>query len=87
MNIQIPELLPRATEHIKEMVEIIKTLVDDAAFEQYKELYGQTILCGYARIDGWAVGIVANNRKIVKSKKGEGTTFTIVFNNIADSHT
>lgn len=55
-----------------DMLEIIKRLVDDSEFEQYKEMYGQTILCGYGRIDGWSVGIVANQRKVVKAKKGKG---------------
>ncbi len=52
-----------------DVIEIIDRLVDADSFEQYKELYGKTILCGYARIDGWAVGIVANNRQVVKAKK------------------
>src|SRR5690606_20060537 len=54
-----------------DMLEVIERIVDESAFEQFKKDYGQTILCGYARIDGWAVGIVANQRKIVKTKKGE----------------
>ena len=41
------------------------------SFEQYKKDFGKTILCGFGRIDGWAVGVVANNRQIVKNKKGE----------------
>ena len=53
------------------MMEIIERLVDNSEFEAYKDGYGQTILTGYARIDGWAVGIVANQRKVVKTKKGE----------------
>jgi acetyl-CoA carboxylase carboxyltransferase component len=53
------------------MREIIKRLVDDSAFEEYKEGYGQTILTGYARIDGWAVGIVANQRTLVKTTKAK----------------
>jgi 3-methylcrotonyl-CoA carboxylase beta subunit len=52
-----------------DVTEIIERLVDAGSFDQYKELYGKTILCGYARIDGWAVGIVANNRMVVKAKK------------------
>ncbi|MFI5222590.1 MAG: acyl-CoA carboxylase subunit beta, partial [Bacteroidia bacterium] len=52
-----------------DVIEIIDRLVDAGSFDQYKELYGKTILCGYARVDGWAVGIVANNRQIVKAKK------------------
>ena len=53
------------------MKELILRLVDNSEWEEYKEGYGQTILTGYARIDGWAVGIVANQRKVVKTRKGE----------------
>jgi acetyl-CoA carboxylase carboxyltransferase component len=52
-----------------DVMEIIERLVDAGSFDPYKELYGKTIICGYARIDGWAVGIVANNRLVVKAKK------------------
>lgn len=52
-----------------DVLEIIERLVDAGSFDPYKELYGKTITCGYARIDGWAVGIVANNRLVVKAKK------------------
>jgi acetyl-CoA carboxylase carboxyltransferase component len=66
------------------MVEVIERLVDDSVFEQYKELYGKSLLCGYARIDGWAVGIVANQRKIVKSKKGEMQMGGVIYSDSAD---
>lgn len=65
-------------------LEIIERLVDNSEFEQYKEHYGQTILCGYARIDGWAVGIVANQRLVVKSKKGEMQLGGVIYNDSAD---
>ena len=50
---------------------IIKLLVDDSKFNGSKSDYGKTIVCAYARIDGWSVGIVANQRQVVKTKKGE----------------
>jgi acetyl-CoA carboxylase carboxyltransferase component len=53
-----------------DMREILARLVDNSDFDEYKALYGKTLLCGYARIDGWAVGIVANQRLVVKAKKG-----------------
>jgi 3-methylcrotonyl-CoA carboxylase beta subunit len=65
-------------------LEIIERIVDNSEFEQYKELYGKTILCGYARIDGWAVGIVANTRKTVKSKKGELQIGGVIYSDSAD---
>jgi 3-methylcrotonyl-CoA carboxylase beta subunit len=67
-----------------DMVEIIERLVDDSEFEQFKEDYGKTIICGYGRIDGWAIGIVANQRKIVKSKKGEMQLGGVIYNDSAD---
>lgn len=67
-----------------DIVDIIERIVDDSAFEQFKEDYGKTIVCGYARIDGWAVGIVANQRKIVKSKKGEMQMGGVIYNDSAD---
>lgn len=64
-------ILPKSRAEQYDMREIIKRLVDDSAFEEYKEGYGQTILTGYARIDGWAVGIVANQRTLVKTTKAK----------------
>jgi len=64
--------------------EIISRLVDDSEFDEYKELYGQSIICGYGRIDGWAVGIVANQRKVVKSKKGEMQMGGVIYSDSAD---
>ncbi len=61
-------ILPKARSEQYDMKEIIERLVDNSEFEEYKAGYGQTIITGYARIDGWAVGIVANQRKIVRSK-------------------
>jgi acetyl-CoA carboxylase carboxyltransferase component len=70
-----------------DVIEIIKRLVDNSEIEQYKEEYGKTIITGYARIDGWAVGIVANNRKVVKSKKGEMQLGGVIYNDSADKAT
>ncbi len=64
--------------------EIIKRLVDHSEFEEYKEGYGKTIITAYARIDGWAVGIVANNREVVKSKKGEMQFGGVIYSDSAD---
>ena len=64
--------------------EIIKRLVDGSTFDEYKKLYGQSIICGYGRIDGWAVGIVANQRKVVKSKKGEMQMGGVIYSDSAD---
>ncbi|MEP1890813.1 MAG: carboxyl transferase domain-containing protein, partial [Cyclobacteriaceae bacterium] len=53
--------------------EVIKRMVDESEFEEYKKDYGKTLVCGYARVDGWSVGIVANQRKVVKAKKSGGS--------------
>jgi 3-methylcrotonyl-CoA carboxylase beta subunit len=67
-----------------DMVDVIERLVDNSEFEQFKQDYGKTIVCGYARIEGWAVGIVANQRKIVKNKKGEMQMGGVIYNDSAD---
>ena len=67
-----------------DMLEIIERIVDASDFDQFKQDYGKTILCGYARIDGWAVGIVANQRTIIKNKKGEMQLGGVIYNDSAD---
>mgnify|MGYP001121934234 FL=1 len=85
-------ILPKERNAQYDMLEIIKRLVDKSEFEQYKEGYGKTILTGYARIDGWAVGIVANQRKLVKttSSKTKPTEMQfggVIYNDSADKAT
>jgi len=80
-------ILPKERNAQYDMLQIIKRLVDNSEFEQYKEGYGKTILTGYARIDGWAVGIVANQRKLVKTKKGEMQFGGVIYNDSADKAT
>ncbi len=81
---EIYSILPADRTKPYDMVEIIERMVDNSEFDQYKKGYGQTILCGLARIDGWAVGIVANQRKIVKSKKGEMQMGGVIYSDSAD---
>ncbi len=66
------------------MVDLIKCIADAGSFDEFKEEYGKSIVCGYARVDGWAVGIVANQRLIVKSKKGEMQMGGVIYNDSAD---
>ncbi|MGB0888172.1 MAG: acyl-CoA carboxylase subunit beta [Vicingaceae bacterium] len=77
-------ILPDTRDKPYDIKNIISSLVDDSEFDEYKEAYGQTIVCGYARIDGWAVGIVANQRKVVKSKKGEMQFGGVIYSDSAD---
>lgn len=66
---------------------LIKCLVDESKITEYKKDYGKTIICGYARIDGWAVGIVANNRQVVKNGKGEMQFGGVIYSDSADKAT
>lgn len=81
---EIYSLLPADRVKPYDMREIIKRLVDNSEFEEYKPLYGKTVICARARIDGWAVGIVANQRSIVKSKKGEMQMGGVIYSDSAD---
>jgi len=81
---EIYGLLPADRAKPYDMMEIINRLVDNSEFEPYKDLYGQTLICGLARIDGWAVGIVANQRKIVKSKKTGMQMGGVIYSDSAD---
>jgi 3-methylcrotonyl-CoA carboxylase beta subunit len=81
---EIYGLIPSEREKPYDMRDIIRRLVDHSEFDEYKELYGQTIICGVGRIDGWSVGIVANQRKVVKSKKGEMQIGGVIYTDSAD---
>ena len=81
---QIYDLVPEDRVKPYDMREIIRRLVDGSELEEYKALYGQSLICALARIDGWAVGLVANQRKIVKSKKGEMQMGGVIYSDSAD---
>jgi acetyl-CoA carboxylase carboxyltransferase component len=80
-------ILPKSRAEPYDMREIIKRIVDESLFEEYKKEYGKTILTGYARIDGWAVGIVANQRTLVKTKSGEMQFGGVIYSDSADKAT
>jgi len=77
-------LMPYERVKPYDMLDIIKRIVDNSEFDEYKALYGKTLLCGFARVDGWAVGIVANQRKVVKTKKGEMRMGGVIYSDSAD---
>jgi acetyl-CoA carboxylase carboxyltransferase component len=81
---EIYGILPADRVKPYDMRDIIERLVDNSEFEEYKELYGKSIICGTARVDGWAVGIVANQRKMVKTKKGEMQMGGVIYSDSAD---
>ena len=80
-------ILPKSRADQYDMYDIIKRLVDNSEYDEYKAGYGKTIITAYARIDGWAVGIVANQRKLVKTKKGEMQFGGVIYNDSADKAT
>ncbi len=84
---EIYGILPENRESPYDMREILKRLLDHSEFEEYKQLFGQSIICGLGRIEGWAVGIVANQRKVVKSKKGEMQVGGVIYSDSADKAT
>ena len=77
-------ILPKDRTKPYNMKEIIKRLVDKSEFEEYKEDYGKSIICCYARLDGWAVGIVANQREMIKTNKGEMQFGGVIYSESAD---
>lgn len=80
-------LLPDTRDKPYNMKDILLRLLDDSEFEEYKVEYGQSIICGLGRIDGWAVGIVANQRKVIKSGKGEMQFGGVIYSDSADKAT
>jgi 3-methylcrotonyl-CoA carboxylase beta subunit len=81
---EIYGMLPSERVKPYDTLEIIRRLVDDSEFDEYKALYGKTLICGLARIDGWAIGIIANQRKVVKTKKGEMQMGGVIYSDSAD---
>ncbi len=81
---EIYGVLPEDSSKQYDTYELITRIIDDSDFDEYKPEYGKTIICGYARIDGWAVGIVANQRIVIKSKKGEMQFGGVIYSDSAD---
>ena len=84
---EIYGIIPKNRADQYDTYEIIKRLVDKSEFDEYKAGYGKTIITAYARIDGWAVGIIANQRKLVKTKNGEMQFGGVIYNDSADKAT
>ncbi len=81
---EIYGIFPSATHKPYDVKDIIERLVDGSKFTEYKKGYGKTLVCGYGRIDGWSVGIVANQRELVKTKKGEMQFGGVIYSDSAD---
>jgi len=84
---EIYGILPESREKPYDIHDIILRLLDNSEFTEYKAGYGKTIVCGYGRIDGWSVGIVANQRKIIKTKTGEMQFGGVIYSDSADKAT
>lgn len=81
---EIPNIFPEDRNKPFDTYQLIDCLVDADSFTEFKNGYGQTLITGYARIDGWSVGIVANQRKIVRSKQGEMQIGGVIYSDSAD---
>jgi len=81
---EIYGIIPKDRDKPYEMREILERLVDDSLLREYKAHYGKTLICAYARIDGWAVGVIANERKMVKTGKGEMQLGGVIYSDSAD---
>ena len=84
---KIYSILPKKSTQPYNSYELIDSLVDDNSIDEYKKEYGQTIITCYAKIDGWSIGIVANQRNIVKSKNGEMQFGGVIYGDAADKAT
>ncbi len=84
---QMYGIFPSEATKPYDMVKLLECIVDESELVQYKKDYGKTIICAYARIDGWSVGIVANQRKVVKNKKGEMQFGGVIYSDSADKAT
>lgn len=82
--VELLDILPDDRTKAYDMNEILECIIDKDSFTEFKKGYGQTVITGYARIDGWSVGIVANQRKITKTKKGEMQIGGVIYSDSAD---
>ena len=81
---EIYGIIPKERDQPYEMREVLERIVDDSFLREYKNSYGKTLICAYARIDGWSVGIIANERKVVKNGKGEMQLGGVIYSDSAD---
>ena len=81
---EIYGIIPEKRDKPYKVRELISRLVDKSEFDEYKAGFGQSIICGLARVEGWAVGIVANERQVIKSKSGEMQFGGVIYSDSAD---
>lgn len=78
------DLFPDDRNKPYDMYQVLNGIIDNSSFTEYKKGYGQTLITGYARIDGWSVGIVANQRTVVRNKQGEMQIGGVIYSDSAD---
>lgn len=81
---EIYGILPAERNKPYDTYQLLARILDKSELDEYKEGYGKTIICGYARINGWAVGVVANQRSVVKTAKGEMQVGGVIYSDSAD---
>ncbi len=81
---EIYDILPVDRNRPYDMMQVLECIIDEGSFTEFKKGYGQTLITGYARIDGWSIGIVANQRKVVRSKSGEMQIGGVIYSDTAD---
>ncbi|MGA9115647.1 MAG: carboxyl transferase domain-containing protein [Bacteroidota bacterium] len=81
---EIHGILPAERSKPYDMYEVLARLLDGGEMDEYKAGYGRTLITGYGRMDGWAVGIVANQRAVVKTRKGEMQVGGVIYSDSAD---
>jgi len=84
---EIYGILPDDPSKQYDMYEVIARIIDDSSLDEYKAGFGKTLITGYARIDGWAVGIIANQRSVVKTETGEMQFGGVIYSDSADKAT
>jgi 3-methylcrotonyl-CoA carboxylase beta subunit len=77
-------ILPSDRTKPYDVYEVLARIIDGGDLDEYKPGYGKSIVTGYARVEGWAVGIVANQRSVVKTKKGEMQVGGVIYSDSAD---
>ncbi len=81
---EIFDILPEARTSPYDMNQLLECIIDEDSFTEFKKGYGQSLITGYARIDGWSVGIVANQRTVSRTKKGEMQIGGVIYSDSAD---
>lgn len=86
-SLSLYNVLPKSRAQPYNTYEVLDRITDENSMDEYKKEYGQTLITTYAKIEGWSVGVIANQRKIVKSKTGEMQFGGVIYGDAADKAT